>query len=165
MKTPHFVIVLLLILTSPLARADGAEQEHRTVAVAKLDYDWKTGKGGGLSGLTMRLDDKGITSDRLSKSGWINMDTWGEYKDDKGVENKVLLKNVCFWVNDGGKNWWDFTVEKALQDGKNNQPVTMATKVETLSKEENRPVVILGGKYKLVPRLNSLNDIIFVQER
>ncbi len=134
------------------------------ISVARLDADWRTGKGSSLSGLTVYLNEKGITADRNSKSGWFNVNTWGVYKNSEGLDKKVLLKNVCFWVNDGGKNWLDFSVEKALLDGNDDMIVTIATQIEELSKEENRPIIIIDGKYKLIPRLNSLSNITFVQE-
>lgn len=140
------------------------EPQGEIVSVARLDYDWRTGKGGGLAGLTVYLNEKGITADRQSKSGWVNLDAWGTYKDNNGLDKKVLLKKICFWVNDGGKNWLDFSVEKALLDGKDSTPITVATKLEKLSEEENRPVIILDGTYKLIPRLRSLSNMTLVQE-
>jgi hypothetical protein len=151
----------ILFNAKTYAQADSTPQ---VVSIAKLDYNWKTGEGSGLSGITMYLNNLGICGDKEAKSGWINIDTWGFYNDANGKENKVLLKKVCFWVNSGGNNWWVFSVDKALLMGLAEKPLIFSTKIEKLSEDKNRPIILIEGKYKLIPVVTSLDNIVFKQK-
>lgn len=129
------------------------DPSSRIVSVARIDYDWRTGQGAGLDGLSVSLGANGIVVDREAKSGWVNMNTIGSYHADTGALQEIVVKDVCFWVNDGGRNWWDFTVGRVLQDG---EPVPFTTTIENLGDGSNRPVLTIGEKYKLVPNVVGL---------
>jgi hypothetical protein len=155
-------ILFIFLEVNTFAQPDSTS---RIISIARLDYNWKTGEGSGLSGITMYLNNLGICGDKEAKSGWINIDTWGYYTDATGKEKKVLLKKVCFWINDGGKNWWDFTINKALLNGMEEKPIIFSTKIEKLSEDKNQPIVIIEGKYKLVPVVSDLYQIVFKQKK
>jgi hypothetical protein len=139
--------------------------DPRFVQVAALDYNWKGCEGSSLDGITVTLNSWGISSGKETKSGWINGDTWGFYTDSIGKEKRVLLKNVCFWVNDGGKNWIDFSVDKVLLDGLAEKPVTFSAKIEKIDEDSNQPYVLIEDKYKLIPDITSLKSIPFKQSK
>ena len=137
----------------------------KILGVVTLDYDRETGEGGPLSTLgPVRLNNLGIIEGNKGKSGWITINTWGTYTDKTTkTTQKVLLKSVSFWVNKGGKNWWDFEVQEAYLEGKGKK-LTIETKIEQIEPGINRLVIILEEKYKLVPVVRSLNDITFSEE-
>jgi hypothetical protein len=137
----------------------------RFVQVAALDYNWKGCEGSTLDGITVTLNNKGISSGKDTKSGWINGDTWGFYTDSIGKEKRVLLKNVCFWVNDGGGNWIDFSVDKVLLDGQAEKPISFSAEIEKIDEDSNQPYVLIENKYKLIPDITSLKSIPFMQSK
>ena len=111
------------------------------------------------------LNEKGIVQNENAKSGWINYIAYGRYTDSSsGKYEKIEFEGVSFWVNRGGKNWWDFKVNKALtiSDGKE---IDILPEIEQIEPGVNRPVIKVFGKYKLVPRIVSLGDITFVEEK
>jgi hypothetical protein len=139
--------------------------KSRFVQAAALDYNWKGCEGSTLDGIAVTFNNWGISRGKETKSGWINGDTWGFYTDSIGKEKRVLLKNVSFWVNDGGKNWMDFSVDKALLDGLAEKPVTFSTKIEKIDEDSNQPYVLIEDKYKLIPDITSLKSIPFKQSK
>ena len=124
------------------------DPSSKVVSVARLDYDWRTGQGAGLNGLSVFLGGNGIVGNKASKSGWVNIKTSGSYHDDAGALREIVVEDVCFWVNNGGKNWWDFSVGRVLRDG---QPLPFTTSIDNLGDGSNRPVLTIEGKYKLIP--------------
>ena len=162
---------------SPPAYSTAARQPETTapsapkitgmvLACVALDYDRKTRDGSALSTLgTVSLNEKGIIEGDKGKSGWITMNTIGSYIDDSTkARREVTLSGVSFWVNGGGDNWWDFEVQSIHPADNPSQPLKFETKIEDVKAGQNRPVVLLEGKYKLVPS-GGLNTLSFEQEK
>lgn len=112
----------------------------------------------------VHLNEKGIVGKKNVKSGWVNMYTSGSYTNTStGKSEEIRFDGVSFWVNEGGDNWWDFEVKKASVAG---QETEVTAKIEQVTTGINRPVIIIvEGKYKLVPRVISLSEITFVEEK
>jgi len=131
-----------------------------------IDYDRNTGKGSPLSTLgQVYLNEKGIIEGVKGKSGWVTINTWGNYTDNTtGLTKKIKLIGMSFWVNKGGAKWWDFEVQMVNPEDDPKENLPFETKIEDINPGENRPVIILQGKYKLVP-VGSLNSLSFQQEK
>ena len=159
-------------MTTYVAAVDGKGAE--VIAAAATDYDRVTRKGSPLrTAGAVGLDDKGIVVGDNAKSGWINVPTWGRYtKPGASVPQYVVLQGVSFWINMCGKHWSDFEVKRALlanlnQDGTidpTSQVVSVSIGMKESAQLGNQPVVVIDGKYNLVPDVRSLLNIFFVEE-
>lgn len=156
--------------TQQLGTQERQIEKHRitgeVLSCVAIDYDRNTGKGSPLSTLgTVKLNEKGFIEGVKGKSGWVMINTWGNYTDDTtGMTKKVKLIGVSFWVNKGGTNWWDFEVQMVNPEDDPKENLPFETKIEDIKPGENRPVIILQGKYKLVP-VGSLNSVSFQEEK
>jgi hypothetical protein len=122
---------------------DGAT---KIISAAALDYDAKTMQGATLSEVgQVVFNERGIVQGRKAKSGWLNVPK--RYKDLVPGKSELELTGVNLWVNDGGKNWLSFSVDKASLD---HEDVPVSTGIERLAAGTNRPFVLIDGKYKLV---------------
>jgi len=159
-------LIIALNYVQPVRSESVGSLTGEILSVVTLDYNRKTGEGGLLSTLgPVKLNNQGMIEGDKGKSGWVTINTWGAYIDKTTkTKQKILLKGVSFWVNKGGKNWWDFEVQGAYLDGNEGKELTIETKVEQIEVGINRPIIIVEGKYKLVPVVLSLNNITFSEE-
>jgi hypothetical protein len=103
---------------------------------------------------------------RNFKSGWVTFGTFAGLRlgSDEAHGRQILYKlsGVSFWVNDNGRNWWSFSVDKVtrLQDG---VPVEFSTGIANLGKDGNLPFVIISGRKMLLTR-SALNNIAFSED-
>ena len=130
----------------------------RAISFTSHSYDRNTDSGASLTGLTAELDRNGFLKNDTGKSGWVNMDTVGNYTDSAGTVHNLKLIDVSFWVNKGGKNWWDFEVGAVeTEDGR---PVQFEALVKK-SGSNGRLVLLIAGQYTLVPVVRDLGYITF----
>jgi len=143
-------------------RAEGNQRvTGEILSVVTLDYDRKTGQGGPLSTLgDVTLNNLGIIEGDKGKSGWVNIDTWAEYEDEAGKVYELALRGVSFWVNKGGRNWFDFEVASVVR-AEDGEELQFTTGIESAKAGSNQPFVLVERRYKLVPVVNSLQNIGF----
>jgi ankyrin repeat protein len=66
--------------------------------------------------------------------------------------------------NDGTVHWWSFRVEKIYTASNETQSLAFEVAEENPNSAANRPVIIIEGKYRLVPKITSIYQILFEQE-
>lgn len=154
---------LMLSLHAQTASPSGGASPHRNlpgraISFTSHSYNRNTDSGASLTGLTAELDNNGFLKNDTGKSGWVNMDTIGHYTDSSGKTHNLKLIDVSFWVNKGGKNWWDFEVGAVeTEDGR---PVPFEALVKK-SGSNGRLVLLVEGQYTLVPVVRDLGHITF----
>ena len=132
--------------------------EARIISVVALDYDSTNQRGSQLKTLgPVDIGPNCIVKGRSAKSGWVSYDTVARFDEKSPV---LDLIGVSFWVNEGGQNWWSFSIEKVLRQD-NGQSVPYSTGIEKQSKGGNLPYVSVYG-HKMYPRSLVLNGIVFV---
>ncbi len=130
------------------------------IAVTSMGFDRKTGEGASLVGLTVDLGNMGIRN-KTGKSGWNGVNTTGIYTNMSGEVQTLTLKDVSFWVNGDGTNWWDFEIGEVVDSkGESVLAECISTKDE---KGDGRIALMVDRCYRLVPCGNTLNSIHFVQ--
>jgi len=171
--TSILVAAAVLLITQSLASAQtftfsgdvkafisavSPDRVGKVIEVAALDYDARTGEGTPLRALgKVVLSDKGIVEGSQAKSGWVNQSVVGTYPNlVAGKSVDLRLRGVSFWINEGGSNWIEFVVEKALLDGRE---VAVTTGIEGVASGGNRPYVVIDGKYRLVAMIAGLNSV------
>jgi len=71
-----------------------------------------------------------------------------------GVAIRVLIVGVMAMATgngDGTTHWWGFTVQKVVLQNDAGRDLSFDVEDEKLSANANRPVIVLEGKYRLVP--------------
>jgi hypothetical protein len=134
-----------------------AQVTGKVVAAAPLQ------DGGSLNGLTVSINNRGIVTGDNAKSGWISINTSGQYID-KNTHQRVdlAINGVSFWVNRGGENWWNFSVQEVKVKG-SQTGYPFITRIDRLG-NGNTPVLVINGRYELVP-VGSLNSMTFQQSK
>ncbi|MBM3321680.1 MAG: hypothetical protein FJY73_13540 [Candidatus Eisenbacteria bacterium] len=148
-------------------RAMSQDGRAKVISAAHPSYDPSAMTNPPLSGVgVVYLDDKGIVKGDNAKSGWLDMVAWGKYTNrTTGKTEDVKFTGVSFWVNRSGRNWWQFRVAGAVSQGENAESLEISTHMEELGGGTKRPVILVEGKYRLIPQVTSLGDITFVEHR
>jgi len=162
-------VSILLAMSSSIAWTQSTpppEVKSQILGAVAMDFDRNTNKGSSLSSVGPVSFQNGFVGGKNAKSGWVNISAIGYYTDPAtGAEVEIVLSGVSFWVNQGGKNWWDFEVKKAYLKSDKTKEVNVTAKIEKAPKGGNRPVVIVEGKYKLVAVAKSLDQVYFEAEK
>jgi hypothetical protein len=67
---------------------------------------------------------------------------------------RVLIVGVMAMATgniDGTTHWWGFRVQQVVLQGQTGRELSFDIEDEKLSGNANRPVIVLEGKYRLVP--------------
>lgn len=155
---------VVLLITAPVHAQ--SQNVGRVISAVPLDYDRVTGsRSPPYTPGQVTLNEVGIIEGDRGKSGWISVDTWGSYVDEAANSTvRLRIENVSFWVNRGGRNWWDFEVGKVTLEEDTTVAIPFATTIEPLSADENTLVLLVENKYRLVPVVADLQSISFQQE-
>lgn len=146
-------------------RARSSDGHSKIIAAVHVNYNPEAQKHPSLSTAgIVQLNEKGIVEGKNAKSGWVKIPTWGSYTNASTGEIVKIELNVSFWINEGGKNWLSFMINKASLRAK-QKVNNIWLQMEQLARRINQPVILIDGKYKLVPNIHSLGDITFVEER
>jgi len=143
-------------------RSVTADETGQIIAAANPDYDRDTKQGSPLSAVgKVTLDEHGIVTGSNAKSGWVNVATIGMYLDESGAICELTLQGVSFWVDEGGKNWWDFEVGKVVRD-RDKKELTFTAGIQPSSRGDNLPFLLVDGRHKLITHLRTLQGVYFV---
>jgi hypothetical protein len=129
----------------------------KLVVYAALDYDPDSDQGARLSELGQLCNSGGIVVGRKAKSGWVNADASGTYTNlVPGKTVHLTLSGLTFWVNDGGNNWLNISIRKAVLDGRE---VSVKAGIESTGPATSRAYVLLDDKYRLTATIGDLQSL------
>jgi hypothetical protein len=133
------------------------KSDARIISVVALDYNSKNQTGGKLKALgPVIIGANCIVKGRSAKSGWVSYNTLARFDKNSPIFDVV---GVSFWVNDGGQNWWDFSLEKVIRQD-NGQSITFTSGIEKRAKGGNLPFIMVNG-HKMYPTSLVLDRIVF----
>lgn len=117
-------------------------------------------------------EEKGFTHDKDAPGVVSAVETWDYpgiyYSTSSGANTpEKVVVNVSAKVTanpDGSIHWWSFRVHRISPLSNPNQYLAFDVVEENPGASANRPVIVIEGKYRLVPKITSIYQILFEQE-
>ena len=137
------------------------------INVASPNYDPAGKVNPPLSALgVVALNDLGVVKTDKAKSGWINQEASLTF-DDAGQSRKLLLKDICFWVNRGGKNWLSFSIGNTHEvNDAGKLGAEIPVNVDLARKGSSGvATIIVENKYAFHPRIKDDITLEFVADK